>query len=316
MAYISGAMRKDDMIRPFQLDGVGVRGRLVRLGPAIDEIIRRHGYPDGVSNLVGEAVALSALLAGALKFDGVFSVQAKGDGPVRALVADFASPGKLRGYAQFDRTAVDDALAGKPDGAPVPRLLGAGYIAFTVDQGEDTDRYQGIVALEGATLADCAHQYFRESEQIRTAIRLAAGPVEDGRGGTAWRAGGLMIQRLPEGAPELLARGHEADPEAGEDDWRRAVTLLASTRDEELLDPALGPDDLLWRLYNQEAVRVFDEVALDFGCRCSESRAERVLASLSQEALADLAVDGRFVVKCEFCSSAYEFEADRFLKQS
>lgn len=310
-------MRNDDLIRPFQLDAAGVRGRLVRLGPAVDEIIRRHGYPDGVSNLVGEAVALSALLAGALKFEGVFSVQAKGDGPVRALVADFASPGRLRGYAQFDRSAVQGALAAKPEGAAsVPRLLGGGYIAFTVDQGEETERYQGIVALEGATLADCAHQYFRESEQIRTAIRLAAAPVDDGRGGQSWRAGGLMIQRLPEGDPALLARGYEADREAGEDDWRRAVMLLATARDDELLDPALEPDGLLWRLYHEETVRVFDEVALDFGCRCSESRAERVLASLSQEALADLAVDGRFVVTCEFCNSVYDFPAGRFLEPS
>lgn len=310
-------MRKDDLTRPFQLDRAGVRGRLVRLGPAVDDIIRRHGYPGGVSNLVGEAVALSALLAGALKFDGVFSVQAKGDGPVRALVADFASPGRLRGYAQFDRQAVDGMLASRPGlGASVPRLLGAGYIAFTVDQGDETDRYQGIVALEGATLAECAHQYFRESEQIRTAIRLAAAPVEDGRGGRVWRAGGLMIQRLPDGDPALLARGYEADPEAGEDDWRRAVTLLATARDEELLDPELDADRLLWRLYHEETVRVFDEVALSFGCRCSGERAERVLASLSQEALADLAVDGRFVVKCEFCSSEYAYPAARFLRAS
>jgi molecular chaperone Hsp33 len=310
-------MRSDDLIRPFQLDKAGVRGRLVRLGPAVDEIITRHGYPAGVSNLVGEAVALSALLAGALKFEGVFSVQAKGDGPVRALVADFASPGRLRGYAQFDRDTLEGVLASRPDlGASVPRLLGGGYIAFTVDQGEETDRYQGIVALEGATLADCAHQYFRESEQLRTAIRLAAAPVEDGQGGRSWRAGGLMIQRLPEGDPALLARGYEADPEAGEDDWRRAVTLLATARDEELLNPGLEADGLLWRLYHEESVRVFEEVALDFGCRCSSARAERVLASLQREALVDLAVDGRFVVKCEFCSSEYVYPAERFLKTS
>jgi len=308
-------MREDDLIRPFQLDRAGVRGRLVRLGPAVDEIVRRHGYPSGVANLVAEAVALSALLAGALKFDGVFSVQAKGAGPVRALVADFASPGRLRAYAQFDRPALDGVLAARPAvGASVPRLLGAGYIAFTVDQGEETDRYQGIVALEGATLSECAHQYFRESEQIRTAIRLAAAPVADGRGGAAWRAGGLMIQRLPEGDPAMLARGYEADADAGEDDWRRAVMLLATAKDEELLAPGLDADGLLWRLYHEEAVRVFEPVALGFGCRCSGARAERVLGSLSQEALADLVVDGRFVVKCEFCSSEYAYPAGQFLK--
>ena len=305
--------REDDLIRPFQVERAGVRGRLARLGPSLDAILQRHDYPRPVATLLGEAIALTTLLAGALKFDGVFSLQAKGDGAVRLLVADFVSPGTIRGYAQFDEAALDRTAETKDlDEAPVPRLMGSGYLAFTVDQGEDAERYQGIVPLEGATLGDCAHKYFRDSEQIETAIRLAAAEVDDGAGGTTWRAGGLMVQRLPEGAPALLARGVEIDREAWEENWRRAVILMATARDDELVDTGLSPDVLLYRLYHEEGVRVFRDVALAFGCRCSRERAEWVLQSLSGEAIADLEVDGKLVVDCEFCSARYEFEAAEF----
>ena len=305
-------MTDDDLIRPFQIEGGGLRGRLVRLGPTADEIIRRHGYPPVLSELLGEALALTALLAGALKFEGAFSLQARGDGPVSMLLADYFSPGRMRGYLSYDA----DRLAGldlhETGSATVPRLLGGGYLAFTVDQGDDTERYQGIVGMEGATLADCAHHYFRESEQIDSAIRLAAAPDSNG----AWRAGGVMIQRLPEGDPALLARGAEARPEDTEDDWRRAVTLLATAQSDELLSSEITPDQLLYRLYHEDGVRVFEPVPLSFGCTCSRQRADRVLRSLSDEALEDLIVDGRLDVTCEFCNAFYEFRPDDYLLRS
>lgn len=308
---------EDDLIRPFQIEGIGVRGRLVRLGPTVDEIIRRHDYPLSVSHMLGQAIALSAALAGALKFDGVFSVQAKGEGPVRMLVADFASPGKLRGYAQYDRKSTEMLDAAMADGGiSIPRLLGAGHIAFTVDQGEETDRYQGIVSLEGATLADCAHHYFRESEQIRAAIHLAARQAVDQDGAPRWRAGALMIQRLPEGDPALMARGAEVEYEDFEDEWRHVVSLFSTVTDDELLNQALTPDDLLFRLFHEDGVRVFQPTWLAFGCRCSRGRAEGVLSSLSQDALQDLIVDGKFVVTCEFCNSSYDFQATQFMTAS
>jgi len=308
----------DDLIRPFQVEGTGVRGRLVRLGPTVDTIIRRHAYPPAVSAMLAEALALATALASTLKFDGIFSLQAKGDGPVRLLVVDVATPGGLRGYAQFDRAALDAALEDAPRGRPsVPRLFGKGYLAFTVDQGDAATRYQGIVPLEGATLAECAHLYFRESEQLDTAVRVHAEAVP-GNGGTAeggWRAGALMIQRMPLTDPALLARGGEEDPDAREDAWRRSVTLLATARDRELVDRDLDPDHLLWRLYNEDGVRVFEPVPLSFACRCSEQRAANVLAMLSQEALADLTTpDDRFEMTCEFCNGVYSFPAARFLK--
>ncbi len=305
----------DDLIRPFQLDDAGLRGRLVRLGPTVDEILSRHGYPDPVSELLGEATALAAALAGALKFDGVFTLQTKGNGPVGMLVADFASPGKLRGYAQFDAEKLAPLVdSSDAIGASVPQLLGAGYIAFSVDQGEDTERYQGIVELQGSNLADCAHQYFRESEQLQSAIRVAAKPVEGEDGKTSWRAGAVMIQRLPAGDPSLLARGGEPVPDdEAEDNWRRAVALLASAKDEELTASDLSPDQLLYRLFHEEKVRVFEPSPLTFGCRCSSDRVVNVLNSLAPEELKDLVVDDKLSVTCEFCNSFFDYDAAQFI---
>ena len=298
----------DDLIRPFEIEGIAVRGRLVRLGPTLNRILTRHGYPDLVSRYLGQALALSSALAGALKYNGIFTLQTKGDGPLSTMVADVKSPGKLRGYAQFDNDAI---AAFQPDANhTIPRLLGAGHIAFTVDQGTSTERYQGIVALEGQSLADCAHNYFRESEQIETAIVLACGKsIDDG----SWRGGAIMVQRLPEGDPAILARGVEVEREiVSEDDWRRVVTLLASTRDSELIDPNLSGEALLFRLFHEDGVRIFQPTRLQPGCRCSRDRAERILAQLPENELVDLAVNNNLIVTCEFCDTSYTFALEQF----
>src|SRR6516162_329899 len=186
----------DDLVQPFRIDPFALRGRLVRLGPTIDRILSPHAYPEPVAAMLGEAITLAVVLAGALKYDGIFTLQTKGDGPIRLIVADVSTSGALRGYAQYDEAKLENALSGARMTAmlSVPRLLGSGYIAFTVDQGEDTDRYQGIVELAGTTLAECAQHYFRQSEQIQAGIKLSVGRA--GHHG-AWRAGGLMLQRVP-----------------------------------------------------------------------------------------------------------------------
>jgi molecular chaperone Hsp33 len=295
----------DDLIQPFQIDGSGLRGRLVRLGPALDEVLTRHAYPEPVAVMLGEAIALAAALAGALKYEGVFTLQTKGDGPVRLLVADVTSAGAVRGYAQYDEEKLVKALAAAPGGASgigdsVPRLLGAGHLAFTVDQGEHTDRYQGIVELQGATLAECAHHYFRQSEQVEAGLKVAVARLPDNAGTARWRGGSLMIQRLP---PE----GDPVKREAAEDGWRRAVILMSSSTSRELVDPDLAPEALLFRLFHEDGVRAYRRHELAARCRCSRERVERVLRMMPADELATMQIDGHILVTCQFCSAVYDF---------
>jgi molecular chaperone Hsp33 len=294
--------RTDDLIQPFQIDRFALRGRLVRLGPMIDRILSQHTYPEPVAAMLGEAVTLAVVLAGALKYEGIFTLQTKGDGPIRLMVADVSTEGAVRGYAQYDEAELEAALA-EIRGAPsVPRLVGAGYIAFTVDQGEHTERYQGIVELTGATLADCAMHYFRQSEQVQAGIKVSVGRA--GREGT-WRAGGMMIQRVP---PE---GGYGPLPDDVEDGWRRAMVLMSSATSEELVDPDLPPHRLLFRLFHEDGVRVYDTHGLEARCRCSRERIERILRAFPADEIDDMKKERVVTVTCEFCNTRYVFdEAD------
>ena len=292
----------DDLVQPFRIDPFALRGRLVRLGPAIDRILSQHDYPEPVAAMLGEAITLAVVLAGALKYDGVFTLQTKGDGPIPLIVADVLTDGAVRGYAQYNQQKLDAVAA--PTGATalsVPRLLGAGYIAFTVDQGEETDRYQGIVELAGATLADCAQHYFRQSEQIQAGIKLAVGRTGPCR---AWRAGGLMLQRVP---PE---GGYGVIADDVEDGWRRTMVLMSSATAGELIDPDLAPHRLLLRLFHEDGVRVYDTHPLEARCRCSRERIETILRAFPADELDDMQKERVTTVTCEFCSRRYTFDAD------
>lgn len=295
-----------DHVLPFQLDTLGVRGRLVRLGPALDSIIERHGYPLAVARPLAEAMVLCATLATSLKYDGIFTLQITGDGPIRLLVTDLTTDGALRGYAQFDSWKLAIALAGRKD-APegyVPKLFGRGRLAFTVDQGQHTERYQGVVPLEGATLTDCAHTYFRQSEQLPTGIKISARREEkDGAG--HWHAAALMVQQMP----EFDAGRIDVDREQREEDFRKAVILMASATDREMLDPGLAGETLIYRLFHEDKPRRFEPRPFMARCRCSRERIDRVLRSLKREELADLRdTRGLVSVKCEFCSTEYNYD--------
>jgi molecular chaperone Hsp33 len=318
-----------DYVLPFQLEASGARGRLIRLGPAVDEILSKHAYPEPVLLLLGEAVALTAMLGASLKFDGRFILQTQSDGPVSFLVVHYSSPGHLRGYASYSREEFIRAVNG---GKAPERLLGGGHLAMTIDPGAGMERYQGIVALAGHTLADAAHEYFDRSEQIPTFIRIAVarhftGPeggepgqsrsssAERGSAGKwAWRAGGLMVQKLTaEGGRfggEALPPGIVAD----DDGWRRAVALAATVEDHELLDPTLSPERLLYRLFHEEAVRAFRPSPLAAKCNCSRERVENMLGQFSAGELAGMADGNVIAVTCEFCNTNYAFDADRYLK--
>jgi len=293
----------DDLVQAFTIAPHGLRGRAVRLGDALDRILARHAYPTAVAGLLGELLVLAATLASTLKFDGVLSLQTKSEGPVRLLVADYATGGRIRGYAAYDADAVA-AIAGDslPGDRAVPRLVGAGHLAFTVDQGADTERYQGIVELTGATLVDCVHHYFRQSEQIATGIRVAVDRVAGPGGRSPWRGGAVMIQRLPEDT--------RADPVEADDHFRHVMVLLASCRAEELLAPGLPTEGLLHRLFHEEEVRVFPPSPVADECRCNAGRARRILESLTAAEREECAIDGEIIATCEFCGRAYRFPLD------
>lgn len=280
----------DDRVGAFQIEGEPVRGRIARLGAAIDTILKAHDYPEPVANLLGEACALAALVGSNLKFEGRLIVEARGKGPVRYVIADYDTQGSLRGYCRFDAEQVAEASGGfiRP-GART--LLGTGTFLMTVDQGPDMDRYQGVTAIEGETLALCAEQYFAQSEQTPTRVRLAVG-LADG----AWRAGGMLIQNIAEDD----ARGSTEEP------WRRTQAFFETLGEDELTDPGLTSDQLLFRLFHEDGVRVFEPTMVNALCRCSQERITAVLKSFEAAEREDMVEpDGKIHVTCEFCSTVY-----------
>jgi molecular chaperone Hsp33 len=308
----------DDAILPFQVEALDLRGRIVRFGPAIDTILARHRYPPPVAKLVGEAIVLTVLLGSTLKFEGRFILQTQSDGPVRMLVIDYTTPGKVRACARFDAARVAAAIeAGAADPGT---LLGRGHLAMTIDQGPDTARYQGIVALDGKDLEHAAHEYFLRSEQIPTRVRLAVAEelraeVDGAR--HRWRAGGLLLQFLPK-APER-ARLPDLDPgdappgvelEAFREDdaWVEGRSLVATIEDVELLDPELSAEQLLYRLFRERGVRVFRSRDLHAQCSCSRAGVEQMLRSFSEDDRNHMIENGRITVTCEFCNSTYVFD--------
>ena len=295
----------DDLLLPFQLDPFDLRGRMVRLNSAAHIILDRHGYPDPVAKLLGEVMTISVCLAGALKFEGVFSLQIKGDGPVRTMVADFTSEGHLRGYAAFDEEAVKQAAENGE--VTVPGMIGGGYMAFTVDQGADMQRYQGIVPLAGQTLADCTQDYFRQSEQLETGLNISVRKDEFG----IWRAGALMLQRMPlDGgeAPEPGKARAMHDMDACEDAWQTAMVMVSSATPDEIAGTRIAPDRLLFRLFHESGIRAYPAQPVAERCRCSKDRVESVLVSLSDEEIRDMTVDGLVFVTCEFCKSRWDYD--------
>ncbi|MVA26135.1 Hsp33 family molecular chaperone [Agrobacterium vitis] len=309
----------DDRVVPFQVDGLDVRGRAVQLGPLLNTILDRHDYPPAVARLLAEAIALTVLIGTSLKFEGKFIVQTKSDGPVDLLVCDFATPENVRAYARFDEERLAQALA---DGKSTPTdLLGAGILAFTIDQGNYMQPYQGIVPLDGSSLEDIAGFYFRQSEQIPTRVRLAVAELFDrdssGKPRHSWRAGGLIAQFLPE-APERM---HQGDLPGGDgddnqydgpddDNWAEARMLVETIDGDELTDPQIGTERLLFRLFHERGVRVYEPQAVYDRCSCSRDKIKGVLKGFTAEEIAASEEEGEISVTCEFCSTTYKYEAD------
>jgi molecular chaperone Hsp33 len=304
---------RDDLLLPFAVETLDLRGRLARLGPTVNTILSHYDYPSSVARVLGEAVTLTALLGSILESHGRFQLQTRSDGVVDMIVVDYDAPGRLRGFVRFDPTRATS-------GASAGELLGKGHMALTIEREEDAARYQGVVELDRGGLAEAAHQYFRQSEQIPSFVRLAVAEVvtPQGRG---WRAGGLLLQYLP--ASGVAARdlppgdapsgglGQDAPEEA--DAWTEGLALAATLEDHELVDPSLSAERLLYRLFHERGVTVFAERELKEFCRCSDARVENLLRSFSREERgAMIGDDGRIGVTCEFCGASRSYDPKLF----
>jgi molecular chaperone Hsp33 len=316
----------DDAVRPFEVAALDLRGRAIQLGPVLDDILSRHDYPPPVSKLLAEAIVLAVLLGSSLKFEGKFILQTETDGPVDMLVVDFRTPDAVRAYARFDRERVAAAEA-DATGDPAT-LLGNGTLAMTIDQGPMMSRYQGVVPLEGISLEEVAHIYFRQSEQIPTSVRLAVAEMhvrENGAMIHRWRAGGIMVQFLPD-APERMRQqdlpGGDAPEDVDfefveeDDSWVEAQALIGTVEDHELTDPSVPVDRLLYRLFHERGVRVFAPAAMHDRCSCSRERVETMLGRFTAAEIEESIEDGAISVTCEFCGTKYVFEPEEFLKRA
>jgi len=304
---------QDDIVIAYTVEPLSTRGRVVRLGPSIDAVLKRHAYPAPIARYVGEAVALTVLLGSALKTEGGFQLQTKSDGVLSMLVVDFDAPSNLRALARFDQAKLDAAIKSGFKGD----LLGSGHLAFTIDPGGDLARYQGVIPLDGRGLESAAHEYFECSEQIPTLVRLAVGETVT-PSGSHWRAGGLIAQFLPDSedrrrrvdlAPGDAPAGTVVEAEVDDESWTEARAHAATTEDHELIDPTLSAERLLYRLFHERGVRVFTPTPLVEACRCSSERIDAMLQSFSPDERRDMVGDdGMIEVTCEFCSVKRVFD--------
>ena len=301
---------EDDTILPFQVDALDLRGRVVRFGPAIDDLLTRHDYPLPVAKLLGEAIVITALMGSAFKFEGRFILQTQSDGPVRMLVVDFTMPDRVRAVARFDSDKIEQAIAAGADSPGA--LLGEGHLAMTIDRGGEMNRYQGLVALQGEGLLAAAHEYFLRSEQIPTILKVAI--AEEYRAGEngphhRFRAGGILAQFLPKSAERM--RGPDLDPgdapegikvqAAPEDDaWVEGRALVETVEDLELIDPAISSERLVYRLFHERGVRVFQSIPVAAHCTCSQDKITEMLTQFSQDDRDHMIENGVISVTCEF----------------
>ena len=312
-----------DVVLPFQLDRLDVRGRVARLDVVIDTILTQHDYPTPISGLLAEATLLTVLIGQTMKLRHRFSLQARGKGAVTLLATDYfappseGAPARIRAYAGYDKTAFAES------GLEGIALLGDGVMGVTIDQGEGRQPYQGVTPLSGGSLAECMEFYFAQSEQIATRFAVtSAFACEPGKE-PGWRAGGIVIQHMPKASPlmaktvdqpsgtdSLMSADDVAAMAETADDWTTAATKLATVEAHELLGPHVAPDSLLRRLFHEDAPRVYDQQPVEFGCTCDETALRALLSGYEAEALGDMAENGHIVADCQFCGSHYSFAVE------
>ncbi|MEO9823591.1 MAG: Hsp33 family molecular chaperone HslO [Paracoccaceae bacterium] len=308
----------DDTVLPFQLDRTDTRGRVARLDGLLQRVLAQHDYPPLVEALVAEAVLLTALIGQTIKLRWKLSIQIRGDGPVRLIATDYygptkdGAPARIRAYASYDADKIDHA-------ADPFKMVGKGYFAILIDQGEGMVPYQGITPIAGGSLAACAETYFAQSEQLPTRFALSFGQSQVPGEDVHWRAGGVMLQQMPESSFEtdgseatgddgLLAATDILDGSVAED-WNHVNVLLDSADELELIGPSVQPTDLLVRLYHADSPRVFEAQPVVFGCTCSADRVRQTMSIYSAKDIEHMTTDdGKVTADCQFCGAHYEFD--------
>ena len=318
----------DDTVLPFQLDASDVRGRVLRLDGVLDQVLSQHDYPPEIEALVAEMALLTAMIGQTMKLRWKLSLQVRGDGPARLIATDYYAPAKegdparIRAYASFDA----ERLQPRVD----PFLqIGRGYFAILIDQGKGNVPYQGITPIAGSSLSACAETYFAQSEQLPTRFSTSFGRSQLAGEGERWRAGGIMLQKMPKASPFAATQdGDQADAllqatDILDDDdlekWNRANIFLDTVEDIELIGPRVQPTELLVRLFHEDQPRVFDPQPVEFGCNCSEERVRESLSIYSARDIGHMTTDeGTVTADCQFCGAHYVldpktvgFEAER-----
>ncbi|MCC5955660.1 MAG: Hsp33 family molecular chaperone HslO [Natronohydrobacter sp.] len=307
-----GQIAWDDTVLPFQLDRSDIRGRVARLDTALERVLMRHDYPPVIEALVAEAALLTAMIGQTIKLRWKLSIQIRGDGPARLIATDYyapteeGAPARIRAYASFDKERLD------LDGPGFPQI-GKGYFAILIDQGPDMTPYQGITPIAGRSLSDCAEAYFEHSEQLPTRFELSFGRATLPGQPEKWRAGGVMVQHMPQASGTTPREG-----DAITEDWNRTNLLLDTVEELELIGPTVQPPDLLFRLFHEETPRVFDPQAVHFGCSCSEDKVRQSLSIYSAKDIRTMTTpEGTVTADCQFCGAHYVmdpaslgFEAD------
>ncbi len=289
----------------FYIENGAFTGRIVRLNETLSQILGRHCYPVNVSAALAETSALAVLLANALKYQGLFTLQIQGDGPVSVLVADVTSEGKIRACAKFDAQKLNQAKQLRKTEdliEEVPHLVGGGYMAFTIDQGPDYDLYQGSVDLQGKNLTELALRYFKQSEQIDTILKLF---IQHPQGDSlSWLSAGILLQKVPLKG----GKDNEADQEGLNRVWEDASAFIASLTDDEVFNAELSSPQILERLFHGNNLQIGKEKAYSFGCRCSREKLQSTLSAFSTDDIDAMVQDGHITATCQFCSEKYVFD--------
>ena len=294
----------------FFIDNGAYQGRLIRMSSVLDTIIGKHCYPRPVAAVVAESTVLAAMLASTLKYEGLFTLQTQSTGAVSMVVVDVTSEGKIRACASFDEEHLKQnqelrKTSGEIEAAP--HLMGKGHLAFTVDQGPNTELYQGIVDLQGKNLTECALRYFKQSEQIDTDLKLFLQAPEGESG--SWLAAGIMLQKMP------LKGGNESSPEEMEEAWNEAKVFMESLTQDEVFDAELTSEQLLHRLFHANNLSISKCKNYSFGCRCSREKLLQTLSTFSEDDINAMLENNKVTATCHFCSEKYVFDKGELIKQ-